>query len=71
MRFGILLLVLIAALSVVGTVIPQGREISWYAQTYQSFHGTILLLRQRFTRFLRRVPFLPAIPGRSLPQTER
>ena len=45
MRFGILLLVLIAALSVVGTVIPQGREISWYAQTYQSFHGTILLLR--------------------------
>ncbi|MBO5555907.1 MAG: cytochrome c biogenesis protein ResB [Oscillospiraceae bacterium] len=45
MRFGILLLVLIAALSFVGTVIPQGREIAWYAQTYRSFHGYILLLR--------------------------
>lgn len=45
MRFGILLLVLIAALSVVGTVIPQGREISWYAQTYRSLHGTILMLK--------------------------
>ena len=45
MRFGIILLVLIAACSVVGTVIPQGREIAWYAQTYRSFHGYILLLR--------------------------
>ena len=45
MRFGILLLVLIAACSVAGTVIPQGREIAWYAQTYPSFHGTILLLK--------------------------
>ena len=45
MRFGILLLVLIAALSIVGTAIPQEREISWYAQTYQSFHGTILMLK--------------------------
>ena len=45
MRFGILLLVLIAALSLVGTVIPQGREIAWYAQTYRSFHGVLLLLR--------------------------
>ncbi|MCR5135603.1 MAG: cytochrome c biogenesis protein ResB [Oscillospiraceae bacterium] len=45
MRFGILLLVLIAACSVVGTLIPQGREIAWYAQTYRSFHGVILLLR--------------------------
>ena len=45
MRFGILLLVLIAALSVVGTVIPQGREISWYTQTYRSLHGTILMLK--------------------------
>ena len=44
MRFGLLLLVLIAACSVAGTVIPQGREIAWYAQTYPSFHGTILLL---------------------------
>ena len=45
MRFGILLLVLIAALSVIGTVIPQGREISWYAQNYRSLHGTILMLK--------------------------
>ena len=45
MRFGIILLVLIALCSIVGTVIPQGREIAWYAQTYRSFHGCILLLR--------------------------
>ena len=45
MRFGLLLLGLIAACSVAGTVIPQGREIAWYAQTYRSFHGAILLLR--------------------------
>ena len=45
MRFGILLLVLIAVCSVIGTVIPQGREVAWYARTYQSFHGYILLLR--------------------------
>ena len=44
MRFGLLLLGLIGLCSVVGTVIPQGREIAWYAQTYPSFHGTILLL---------------------------
>ncbi len=45
MRFGILLLALIAACSVAGTVIPQGREIAWYARSYPSFHGAILLLR--------------------------
>ncbi len=45
MRFGILLLTLIAVCSVLGSVIPQGREISWYAQTYRSFHGVILLLK--------------------------
>ena len=44
MRFGILLLVLIALCSVAGSVIPQGREIAWYAQTYQSAHGLILTL---------------------------
>ena len=46
MRFGILLLVLIAVCSVAGTVIPQGREIAYYAQTYRSFHGVILMLRR-------------------------
>ncbi len=35
MRFGILLLILIAALSVVGTLLPQGRQfLPWYAQRY-------------------------------------
>ena len=45
MRFGIMLLCLIAVLSIVGTAIPQGREIAWYAQTYRDFHGAILMLR--------------------------
>ena len=45
MRFGLLLMALIAACSVIGTVIPQEREVAWYAQTYSSFHGAILLLR--------------------------
>ncbi|MBR0352657.1 MAG: cytochrome c biogenesis protein ResB [Oscillospiraceae bacterium] len=44
MRFGVLLLALIGVCSVIGTVIPQGREIAWYAQNYRSFHGVILLL---------------------------
>ena len=45
MRFGIILLCLIAVLSIVGTAIPQGREIAWYAQTYRGAHGTILMLQ--------------------------
>ena len=45
MRFGILLLCLIAACSVAGTLIPQGREIAWYAHNYASAHGIILVLR--------------------------
>ena len=45
MRFGILLLCLIAACSVAGTVIPQGREIAWYAQNYPSAHPVILTFR--------------------------
>ena len=44
MRFGILLLLLIALCSVLGSVIPQGKEVAWYAQTYQQVHGWILLL---------------------------
>lgn len=44
MRFGILLLGLIAAFSVVGSVVPQGREVAYYAQTYRAAHGLILLL---------------------------
>ena len=45
MRFGILLLCLIAACSVAGTVIPQGREVAWYAQNYPSAHPVILTFR--------------------------
>ena len=45
MRFGIVLLCLIAACSVAGTLIPQDREIAWYAQNYPSLHGTILTLQ--------------------------
>ena len=45
MKFGILLMVIIALLSVVGTIIPQGKEFSWYVQTYQNYHGWILMLK--------------------------
>ncbi len=45
MRFGIILLFLIAAFSVLGTVIPQGREIQWYVETYSAAHPAILLLK--------------------------
>lgn len=44
MRFGLLLLSLMAVCSVVGTVIPQGREIAWYAQTYPRRHAWLLTL---------------------------
>ena len=45
MKFGILLMLFIALLSVVGTIIPQGKEFSWYVQTYQNYHGWILMLK--------------------------
>ena len=44
MRFGILLMVMIAACSVVGSVIPQGREVVWYAQNYTQIHSWLLTL---------------------------
>lgn len=44
MRFGILLLLLIAACSVAGSVIPQGREAAWYAQNYTDIHSALLML---------------------------
>lgn len=44
MRFGILLLLLIALCSVAGSVIPQGRDIAVYAEAYPRFHGVLLLL---------------------------
>ena len=45
MRFGIILLCLIAVLSVAGSLLPQGREISFYAQNYPSSHALILILQ--------------------------
>lgn len=44
MRFGLVLLGLIAACSVIGSLLPQGKEIAWYAQTYRGLHGAILML---------------------------
>jgi len=44
MRFGILLLLLIALCSVAGSVIPQGRDFSVYAEAYPRYHGVLLLL---------------------------
>jgi len=45
MRFGIILLVLIAACSAVGSLIQQGQDISWYAQNYTEYHGIMLKLQ--------------------------
>ena len=45
MRFGLILLVLIAVCSVIGSIIPQDKEISWYVQNYQDLHGVILLCK--------------------------
>lgn len=45
MRFGILLLILIAAFSIVGSVIPQGKELSWYVENYPNIHPALLLLQ--------------------------
>lgn len=45
MKFGIALLLVIAALSVVGTVIPQGSPAEWYAQAYPGAHRSILALQ--------------------------
>lgn len=45
MRFGIILLLLIAACSIVGSVIPQGREMAWYVDSYPKTHMLIFTLR--------------------------
>ena len=45
MRFGIILLLLIALCSVAGSVIPQQREIAYYAQNYAQLHPAILFLK--------------------------
>lgn len=45
MRFGILLLILIAVFSIVGSVIPQGKELSWYVENYPNIHPALLVLQ--------------------------
>ena len=45
MRFGIILLCLIAVCSVVGSVIPQGREMTWYVEAYPKLHVLLFSLR--------------------------
>lgn len=45
MRFGIILLCLIALCSVVGSVIPQGREMAWYVEAYPKLHVLLFALR--------------------------
>ena len=44
MRFGILLLSLVALCSVVGSLIPQQHEAVWYVQNYEKLHALILTL---------------------------
>ena len=51
MRFGLLLLGLIGLCSVAGTVIPQGREIAWYAQTYRCLDKAAELTEQAMGMF--------------------
>lgn len=45
MRFGLILLTLIGICSVIGSVIPQDKEVSWYVQNYQDLHGVILIAK--------------------------
>ena len=44
MRFGMILLTAIAALSIVGTLIPQGQSAAYYEQAYESMSGALLFL---------------------------
>lgn len=41
MRFGMILLVVILAISFVGSIIPQGNEAMWYVQNYPAAHRWI------------------------------
>ena len=45
MRFGVILLLLIALCSVAGSIIPQQREVAYYAENYTQLHPTILALQ--------------------------
>ena len=45
MRFGLVLLAVIALLSVAGSVIPQERSLSWYVEAYPKLHPLLLGLQ--------------------------
>lgn len=45
MKFGLILLGLIGICSVIGSIIPQDKEVSWYVQNYQNIHGVILMTK--------------------------
>lgn len=45
MRFGIVLLVLIGVCSLIGSFIPQGREMAWYVENYPKAHVALFVLR--------------------------
>lgn len=45
MKFGLILMGLIAICSVIGSVIPQDKEVSWYVQNYQDIHGILLMTK--------------------------
>lgn len=44
MRFGMILLVIILAISFVGSIVPQGNEAMWYVQNYPNAHRWIFQL---------------------------
>ena len=44
MRFGMVLLVVILAISFVGSIVPQGNEAMWYVQNYPAAHRWIFRL---------------------------
>ena len=43
MRFGIILLVLVMACALAGSLIPQDREVDWYTTRYPGIGGTLLV----------------------------
>ncbi len=45
MRFGLILLGLIAVCSVLGSLLPQGEAAAWYAQLFPRFHPWLLALK--------------------------
>ena len=44
MTFGMILLGLIVACSLAGSLIAQGKEVMWYVKTYPGWYGILLKL---------------------------